>query len=43
LMMSLLAGCGEQPGRYQLVPIPPGTVWRIDTVTGPAQEMSMRR
>jgi hypothetical protein len=33
LMMMLLAGCGEQ-GRYQLVSMPPSTVWRIDTVSG---------
>jgi hypothetical protein len=33
LTILLLAGCAEQ-GRYQLVSMPPSTVWRLDTVTG---------
>jgi hypothetical protein len=30
----ILAGCGEQVGRYQMAPINYSEVWRIDTVTG---------
>jgi hypothetical protein len=34
LMAAMLAGCVEQTGRYQIVPINYTEVWRIDTVTG---------
>jgi hypothetical protein len=33
-MLLLLAGCAPEAGRYQLIPLPPATVWRLDTRTG---------
>jgi hypothetical protein len=34
LMAVLAAGCANEVGRYQMISIPPGTVWRMDTRTG---------
>ena len=34
LFALVLAGCGEQVGRYQIAPNASGTVWRVDTKTG---------
>jgi hypothetical protein len=34
LTLMLLAGCSTDLARYQLVSMPPATVWRMDTWTG---------